>query len=189
MGTSRSKNKSIHKAHQKAKKVAIPTEISNINDTYVNPTNTGTKKPSIDNMISEDPNTYDRPPDTHINDNYENNTRDNESNPKSSLPKHGDFSVCSTGNRRHSGSHLVNDIFKSGVEKMIGHTVTEKSQTNTFHLLKSFYDKGLQNILVFSDDITAGNTSELMSQRFSMMYVVPGKDKGIDEDEAPLEAI
>ena len=87
MVKSRSKNKSIHKTRQKAKKVAIPTEMSNINDTYVNPTNTGTKKSSTDNMMSEDPNTYDRPPDTHINDNHENHTSNDKSNPKNSLPK------------------------------------------------------------------------------------------------------
>ena len=55
--------------------------------------------------------------------------------------------------------------------------------------MKSFYDKGLQNTTDFSDDVTVGNASDLMSQRFSMMYVVPGTEKGIDEDEAPLEAI
>ena len=123
-------------------------------------------------MTSEDPNMYDRPQDTHINDNREKNTSDDESNPKYSLPKDGDFLVCSTGNHRHFRSHLVNETFKSVVEKMIGHTVTEKPQTNNFHLLKSFSAKGLQNIPDFSDNVTVDNTSELMSQCFSMMYVV-----------------
>jgi len=126
--------------------------------------------------MSEDPNTYDRPPDSSINDNHVNDSSDSEPTPKNSPPENGDLSVSSTGNRRHSESHLVNETFKSVVERTIDDTVTEKPKTNTFHILKSFYDKGLQTTMDFSDDVTVGNTSDLTSQRFSMMYVVPGTE-------------
>ena len=75
------------------------------------------------------------------------------------------------------------------LEKSIHDTVTENPPTNTFHLLKCFYNKGLENISDFSDDIIVGNTSTLCSQRLSMMFLVPGTEKGIDEEEAPNEAI
>ena len=40
-----------------------------------------------------------------------------------------------------------------------------------------------------SDNVIDSHSSDLISQCFSMMYDVPGIDKGIDEDKAPLEAI
>ena len=137
-------NKVTKSKIRKATPTSVPTALSNINDTYANSTNTGTKKSPTDNIMSEDPNTYDRPPDSSINDNHVNDSNDSEPTPKNSPPENGDLSVSSTGNRRHSESHLVNETFKSVVERTIDDTVTEKPQTNTFHILKSFYDKDLK---------------------------------------------
>ena len=75
------------------------------------------------------------------------------------------------------------------VEKTIDDTVTEKPPTTTFHILKSIYDRGLFSLTEESADATIGNESELICRRFFMMYVVPGTEKGIDDKEAPLEAI
>ena len=68
-------------------------------------------------------------------------------------------------------------------------SVTEKPPTTTFHLCKNLHDRSLQNDL--SDDITVtnGSSTKYLTQRLSMMLSIPGIEKGIDEDEAPLEAV
>ena len=75
--------------------------------------------------MSEDLNTYDRPPDSPINDKHVNDSSDNESTPKNPVPENGDLSVSLTGNRSHSESHLVSEIFKSVVERTLDDTFTE----------------------------------------------------------------
>ena len=75
------------------------------------------------------------------------------------------------------------------VEKTIDNTVTEKTNTTTFHVLKPIYGRGLYSSTGFSHDVTVGNESELLSRRLLMMYVVPGTSKGITDEEAPSEAI
>ena len=99
--------------------------LSTKTDTYVKPSESGTKSPPTDTQMSQDPNTYDRPPD--LNDNGGSVMR----NP---YLQDGDISVRSD-NSRHSDTR---ETFKSVLNKSIHDTVTEKPPTNTFHLLKMF---------------------------------------------------
>lgn len=59
----------------------------------------------------------------------------------------------------------------------------------SFHLCKNFYDRTLEG--EFSNEVTIinGTSAEYSYQRLYMMFSIPGLDKGIDEDGAPLEAI
>ena len=59
--------------------------------------------------------------------------------------------------------------------------------------MKSLHDKGLRKVIEFSDDVTVVNGSETepkqISQKMLVMFMTPDKDKGIDDNEAPLKAI
>ena len=68
-------------------------------------------------------------------------------------------------------------------------SVTKIPPATTFHLRKSLHDRSLETDL--SDDVTVsnGNSTNYLTQRLSLMLSIPGKEKGIDNDEALLEAI
>ena len=99
------------------------------------------------------------------------------------------------GNSHPSKSSQSHDDNKSGykepyceaAEKSKDKLVTEKPISSSFHIIRdSLNDVGLD------DDATvpcSPLSRSLLRTRMSMMVTVPGTDKGIDEDEAPLEAI
>ena len=73
--------------------------------------------------------------------------------------------------------------------------VVEKPLSTSFHLLKKLHDKGITrtNCCVdFADDDTVCQGSETLDYdmvRTTMMFVVPSKEDGIDDNDAPFEAI
>ena len=116
------------------------------------------------NMNPKTTNTHDRPP----------------SPPPIDQDKNKDKPPSST-----SQNHTYSETAHSSLDI----SVTEKPPTTTFHLCKNLHDRSLQFDL--SDDITVsnGSSTKYLTQRLSMMISIPGHEKGIDEDEAPLEAI
>ena len=73
--------------------------------------------------------------------------------------------------------------------------VVEKPVSTSFHLLKKLHDKGItrtNNSVDFADDETVCQGTEAIEHhrvRMTMMFVIPSKEEGVDDDEAPTEAI
>ena len=67
--------------------------------------------------------------------------------------------------------------------------VTEKPKTTSFYFCQNVHDQTLEGD--FSDEVTVSNNTynNYSNHRLSMMFSIPALDKGIDKDEAPLEAI
>ena len=59
-------------------------------------------------------------------------------------------------------------------------SVKDKSPCTSFQVAKFINDQSI------SDDTTVTKGSNLLSQRMSIMVLIPTANKGIDEDEAPL---
>lgn len=64
--------------------------------------------------------------------------------------------------------------------------IIKKSIQSTYHVLKMVSSKFNQKIY---DDDTVDHAKLCNDARLIMIFMVPGKEKGIDEKEAPLEAI
>ena len=85
----------------------------------------------------------------------------------------------------------MNDMIKALTET-IDKPMTDPSQRSTFHIQKEIYDAVE---LDFPDDDTVGednttqDVSKYKSLRMTMMFKIPGKEDGCDDDDAPIVAI
>ena len=94
----------------------------------------------------------------------------------------------SNNGSEYSHNHKPEKSYKEVAEESSDIHVTEKPPSSSFHIIRNTLNHNSEGL---DDDITVdcGPLSPLTRTRLSMMVSVPGTDKGIDEEEAPLEAI
>ena len=83
-----------------------------------------------------------------------------------------------------------NESYCTVASKMSNVTVTEKRPSSSFHIVKSLLSSHISIDNSDSATVVLGSKAKCSGKiRMSMMIAIPGANKGIDEDEAPLEAI
>ena len=164
MGKSRARNTT--KAKTKARQASKKSNKKNPKSIIPNSTPTTS---TTNELNPKSTNTYDRPPSPINEQNYDAN--------------HDTISDAS--DKSPSNTFTYKEVAKDTSNKM----VTEKPKTTSFHLCKDVHDRTLERDFSDEDTVSNTNSSKYSNQRLSMMFSIPSLEKGIDEDEAPLEAI
>ena len=112
--------------------------------------------------------TYDKSPDTEM------------------IPENPPSPTSDSSSQKSSEISADRASWSDQAKKLADSMIIEKPIRSTFHLLKMVSSKFNKEIC---DDDTVEHEKLNNDTRLTMMFMVPGEDKGIDEEEAPLEAI